>query len=98
MSAPVGGGGARYGRLCLRLAHWGCANRPFYHIVVAKRSFPNRRYIDPIEQVALEFMENIKQCCGSLFVSIRMRIRIQHFLSMRIRAQDPGFWLPKIGK
>jgi ribosomal protein S16 len=53
MSAPVGGGGARYGRLCLRLAHWGCANRPFYHIVVAKRSFPNRRYIDPIEQVAL---------------------------------------------
>ncbi len=66
MSAPVGGGGARYGRLCLRLAHWGCANRPFYHIVVAKRSFPNRRYIDPIEQVAIKFMENIKQCCGSV--------------------------------
>jgi hypothetical protein len=40
------------------------------------------------------------QCCGSALVSmrIRIRIRIQHFLSMRIRIQIQGFDDQKLAK
>ena len=83
MSA-IGGEAARYGRLCIRLAHWGCANRPFYHIVVAKRSFPNRRYIDPMEQVGtydpMANAYNEKLCALNLE-------RIQHYLAGGIHVE-----------
>ena len=42
---------AKHSRLIMRFQQWGCNNRPFYHIVVDKMSHPNRRQIDPIEQV-----------------------------------------------
>ena len=42
---------SKYGHLIMRFQQWGCNNRPFYHIVVDKISHPNRRQIDPIEQV-----------------------------------------------
>jgi len=41
----------RYSHLVVRFQQWGCSNRPFYHIVVDKQSHPNRRQIDPVEQV-----------------------------------------------
>ncbi len=83
------GGGPRYGRLCIRLAQWGCANRPFYHIVVAKRSFPNRRYIEPMEQVgSYDPMANAyseKLCALNLE-------RIQHYLAGGIHVE------PEVGQ
>ena len=42
---------AKHSRHIMRFQQWGCNNRPFYHIVVDKISHPNRRQIDPIEQV-----------------------------------------------
>ena len=42
---------SKHSRLIMRFQQWGCNNRPFYHIVVDKISHPNRRQIDPIEQV-----------------------------------------------
>jgi len=41
----------KYKHLVVRFQQWGCNNRPFYHIVVDKASHPNRRQIDPVEQV-----------------------------------------------
>ncbi len=39
-----------------------------------------------------------RQCCGSALVSLRIwiRIRIQHFLSLRIRIQIQGFYVQKL--
>ena len=42
---------SKYAKLVMRFQHWGCNNRPFYHIVVDKQSVPNRRQIGYIEQV-----------------------------------------------
>eukprot|EP00092_Neocalanus_flemingeri_P053804 GFUD01063304.1.p1 GENE.GFUD01063304.1~~GFUD01063304.1.p1 ORF type:complete len:137 (-),score=47.29 GFUD01063304.1:354-764(-) len=41
----------RFSHLVVRFQQWGCQNRPFYHIVVDKTTHPNRRQIDPVEQV-----------------------------------------------
>ena len=41
----------KFGHLIVRFQQWGCSNRPFYHIVVDKVTHPNRRQIDPVEQV-----------------------------------------------
>ena len=42
---------SKYAKLVMRFQHWGCNNRPFYHIVVDKQSVPNRRQIGYMEQV-----------------------------------------------
>lgn len=35
----------------MALRQKGCINRPFYHIVITKTTYPIRRYIDPFEQL-----------------------------------------------
>jgi len=47
----MGGKAARFANqaLRIRLARFGCTNRPFYHVVVAKAYRP--RDIKPIEQI-----------------------------------------------
>ncbi len=45
---------------------------------------------------AIQVKITVIQCCGSALVSLR--IRIQHFLSMRIRIQIQGFDDKKLGK
>ena len=37
----------------LALRFEGCVNRPFFHVVVTKSTWPVRKSIDPIEQVTL---------------------------------------------
>lgn len=77
---------ANYGRYCLRLSRWGCTNRPFYHIVVAKKSFPNRHYIDPVEQVGtydpLPNVHNEKLCSLNLE-------RLQHYIAGGVTVEEP---------
>lgn len=77
---------ARYGRYCLRLSHWGCANRPFYHIVVAKKSFPNRRYIDPVEQIGT--FDPLPNAFNEKLCSLNLE-RLQHYLSGGITVETP---------
>eukprot|EP00088_Acartia_fossae_P042604 TRINITY_DN4478_c0_g1_i4.p1 TRINITY_DN4478_c0_g1~~TRINITY_DN4478_c0_g1_i4.p1 ORF type:complete len:134 (+),score=23.71 TRINITY_DN4478_c0_g1_i4:38-439(+) len=76
----------KYARHCLRLSHWGCKNRPFYHIVVAKKSFPNRHYIDPVEQVGtfdpLPNSNNEKLCALNLE-------RLHHYIAGGITIEEP---------
>ena len=64
----------------------GLQNRPFYHIVVIKKNFPNRHYIDPIEQVGtydpLPNPQNEKLCSLNLE-------RIQHYLAGGISVETP---------
>jgi len=81
-----GGQVANYARYCLRLSRWGCNNRPFYHIVVAKKSFPNRHYIDPVEQLGtydpLPNTHNEKLCSLNLE-------RLQHYIAGGATVEEP---------
>ncbi len=54
------------------------------------------RIQDPTETSSIRKTDGTNQCCGSALVSIR--IRIQHFLSMRIRIQIQGFDDQKLEK
>jgi hypothetical protein len=63
-----------------------------------------------MEITSVKLLQSINQCCGSALVSMRIRIRIriqhflsmwiriQHFLSMRIRIQIQDFDDKKLGK
>ena len=84
--SQIAAGTTKYARYCLRLSHWGCRNRPFYHIVVAKKSFPNRHYIDPVEQVGTfdpyPNSNNEKLCALNLE-------RLNHFIAGGITIEEP---------
>ena len=77
---------ARYGRLCIRLSRWGCKNRPFYHIVVAKKSFPNRHYIDPVEQVGT--LDPLPNAYNEKLCSLNLE-RLQHYIAGGITIEPP---------
>ena len=77
---------ARHSKLIMRFQQWGCNNRPFYHIVVDKMSHPNRRQIDPIEQVGT--YDPMTNAHNEKLVSLNLE-RIQSYLAGGVALSRP---------
>lgn len=77
--------------LIIRLARWGCTNRPFYHIVVTKNRMP--RNSGPIE--LLGTFDPMRNQNGELLCSINYQ-RLIFFLSINTKLSKSAAQL--IGK
>ena len=85
-------GAGAYGTFMMKMTQRGCVNRPFYHIVVIKSTYPNSRHIPPLEQVDSSLLapnllvlqvgtfDPLPNNHNEKLVSLNLE-RIQHFLA-----------------
>eukprot|EP00090_Calanus_glacialis_P029287 TRINITY_DN47017_c0_g1_i1.p1 TRINITY_DN47017_c0_g1~~TRINITY_DN47017_c0_g1_i1.p1 ORF type:complete len:137 (+),score=54.90 TRINITY_DN47017_c0_g1_i1:57-467(+) len=76
----------RFSHLVVRFQQWGCNNRPFYHIVVDKSTHPNRRHIDPVEQVGT--YDPSTNSHNEKLVSLNLE-RLQEYLAGGVQLSRP---------
>lgn len=82
-------------RKIIRLAKYGCANRPFYHIEVTKERFPQHKFVEPLEQVGT--YDPLPNEFGEKLVSLNLE-RITYYLSQGVKIEhDVGVLLGLAG-
>merc|ERR1712080_400380 len=69
-----------------RLRQLGCNNRPFYHIIVIKASYPTSRHIPPLEQVGT--YDPLPNNHNEKLVALNLE-RIQHYLAHGVHLSKP---------
>ena len=79
-------GPGRYGRYIMKLTQRGCSNRPFYHVVVIKSTYPTSRLIDPLEQVGT--YDALPNANNEKLVALNLE-RVQHYLAHGVHVSRP---------
>ena len=79
-------GSGQYGRFIMKLTQHGCTNRPFYHVVVIKSTYPNSRHIPPLEQVGT--YDPLPNDHNEKLVALNLE-RIQHYLAHGVHLSRP---------
>ena len=79
-------GPGQYGRFIMKLTQRGCSNRPFFHVVVIKSTFPNSRHIPPLEQVGT--YDPLPNDHNEKLVALNLE-RIQHYLAHGVHLSQP---------
>ena len=70
----------------MKLTQRGCANRPFFHVVVIKSTYPNSRHIPPLEQVGT--YDPLPNNHNEKLVALNLE-RIQHYLAHGVHLSKP---------
>ena len=84
--APGLSGAGKYGTFIMKLVNRGCSNRPFYHMVVIKSTYPNSRHIDPLEQLGT--YDPLPNAHNEKLVAVNLE-RVQHYLAGGVHLSRP---------
>ena len=84
-------GAGKYGTFIMKLVNRGCSNRPFFHMVVIKSTYPNSRHIDPLEQLGT--YDPLPNAHNEKLVAVNLE-RVQHYLAGGVHLSRPVAQVP----